>query len=84
MMTRNGQQMMIGDTIDVLSAIDQLMRNGQLQDAHAYVLTAHDALTKMAHQWVQADAAYSVLAKSLKLLPEELARERSDDDTEPS
>lgn len=84
MMTRNGQMMCIGDTIEVLQAIDILIRQGQIQEAHAYVQTAHNALTQMAHGWVRADAAYSVIAKSLKILPEELARERTDDDTEPS
>jgi hypothetical protein len=83
MMTRNGQMMCIGDTIEVLHAINILMSQGRMDEAQAYVQTAHHALTQMAHGWVRADAAYSVLAKSLKRLPEELARERSADDPEP-
>jgi hypothetical protein len=83
MMTRNGQMMCIGDTIEVLQAIDILIRQGDIQEAHAYVQTAHHAMTQMAHGWVRADAAYSVLAKSLKRLPEDLSRERIADDPEP-
>ena len=81
MMTRNGQMMCIGDTLDSLQAIDALMNHGRYEEAQAYVQPAHHALTQMAHGWVRADAAYDVLAKSLKTLPEELARERRPDDS---
>lgn len=83
-MTRNGQMVMMGDTMEVLYAIEMLIAEGNILEAQAYANQARTAITQMAHGWVRADAAYSVLAKSLKILPEELARERSNDDTEPS
>ena len=53
MMTRSGQMVMMGDTMEVLYAIEMLINNGQVQEAQAYVQTAHNALTQMAHNWGQ-------------------------------
>jgi hypothetical protein len=72
MLTRQGQQTLIGDTMEVLFAIEQLLHYGKVEEAKAYAHEARFALTQMANGWVQSDAAYSVLAKSLKKLPEEL------------
>lgn len=84
MLTRAGQMTLMGDTMEVLFAIEQLIKHGRHQEAAAYAYEARSALTQMANGWVHSDAAYSVLAKSLKVLPEVLINEQRPDDTEPS
>lgn len=79
MLTRNGQMAVIGDTMEVLYAIELLIHQNKYQEAQMYASQARSALTQMAHGWVASDAAYSVLAKSLKRLPEELARGEEND-----
>lgn len=81
MLTRMGQQQLIGDTLEVFFAIEQLIAHGRVEEARGYAIEARRALRMMANGWVQADAAYSVLAKSLKKLPEELANDGHDDYT---
>lgn len=78
MLTRQGQQVLMGDTMEVFFAIEQLIKQGQYEEAREYAYQARCAITQMATQWVHSDAAYSVLAKSLKVLPERLVH----DDTE--
>lgn len=72
MLTRGGQMTIIGDTMEILYAIEQLISHGQYNEAREYALQARSALTQMSIQWVHSDAAYSVIAKSLKILPEVL------------
>jgi hypothetical protein len=79
-MTRHGQMVMMGDTMEILFAIEMLIHQGNPEEARSYAREARMALTQMANNWVQSDAAYSVIAKSLHQLPEVL----KNDDTEPS
>ena len=78
MLTRHGQMTLMGDTMEVLFAIEQLILTEQYDEARMYANQARVCLTQMAVGWVEADAAYSVLAKSLQIQQEVL----KNDDTE--